>query len=541
MYRSRLPIPSLLLAWLIATAIGSAQADDPAYLTYLNDLRAQAGMTPLTTQADLAQAAASHAQYLTTNQLTGHNEDPADPGFTGVTAAERVVAAGYPSRSVSENISSGPDQDHRDSIDDLMSAIYHRHGFLAFDKDEIGGAESVYADGSTRTWVYNMGNSQLRAVCAGPEFSGSGTYYRGVCEPDIGVGADAYEGAIAAVQGENPTLVVWPPEHGTDIPPAFFEESPDPLPDYSVSGYPVSVLFNPHEVDSAGLSRLQLFRDADNHPIDNVREMNTATDPNGRFDGLQYALFPLQRLDWNSRYRVEVDYTQDGVNYSKQWTFTTRDPGVPVYTIANGERIEVASGTALAAYVPPTTAYPTLSDGGGIGWRYSSGMTVAVDFLDLNTLRIEVSGKDGDQASLTYNGAEGFVVAIVDEVVSPPTPSVLDIDGNGAVETERDLRLLLRYLFGFRGERLIYNVIDPVDCTRCRLAEIAPYLQAHRAEFDIDGNGRGLALSDGLLLLRYQADWRGDVLLAGVVDREGCTRCDAAAIEDYIAGLLAGG
>jgi hypothetical protein len=52
--------------------------------------------------------------------------------------------------------------------------------------------------------------------------------------------------------------------------------------------------------------------------------------------------------------------------------------------------------------------------------------------------------------------------------------------------------------------------------------------------FDIDGNGAEQALSDALLLLRYLFGLRGDALVSGAVGA-GCTRCDATAIEARIA------
>ena len=52
---------------------------------------------------------------------------------------------------------------------------------------------------------------------------------------------------------------------------------------------------------------------------------------------------------------------------------------------------------------------------------------------------------------------------------------------------------------------------------------------------DIDGNGAAEPLTDGLLVLRYLFGFRGATLITGAVGG-GCTRCDAPAIEAYIAG-----
>jgi hypothetical protein len=54
---------------------------------------------------------------------------------------------------------------------------------------------------------------------------------------------------------------------------------------------------------------------------------------------------------------------------------------------------------------------------------------------------------------------------------------------------------------------------------------------------DVDGDGQYLPLTDGLLLLRFGFGFTGNILIAGAVG-EACTRCDAAAIGEYLQSLL---
>jgi hypothetical protein len=54
---------------------------------------------------------------------------------------------------------------------------------------------------------------------------------------------------------------------------------------------------------------------------------------------------------------------------------------------------------------------------------------------------------------------------------------------------------------------------------------------------DIDADGSTGALTDGLLVLRYLFGFKGGVLVTGAVGA-GCTRCDAAAIEAYLATVI---
>ena len=55
--------------------------------------------------------------------------------------------------------------------------------------------------------------------------------------------------------------------------------------------------------------------------------------------------------------------------------------------------------------------------------------------------------------------------------------------------------------------------------------------------FDVDGNGKTEALTDGLLGLRYLFGLRGAELVRGAVGNDAA-RTSAAAIESYIASLM---
>ena len=93
--------------------------------------------------------------------------------------------------------------------------------------------------------------------------------------------------------------------------------------------------------------------------------------------------------------------------------------------------------------------------------------------------------------------------------------------------------MLLRYLFGFRGDTLINGAVAS-NATRNTVADIETYLQTlAQGVADIDGDGRADALTDGLLVLRYLFGFRGDTLINGAVS-SNATRISAAAIEGQI-------
>jgi hypothetical protein len=54
---------------------------------------------------------------------------------------------------------------------------------------------------------------------------------------------------------------------------------------------------------------------------------------------------------------------------------------------------------------------------------------------------------------------------------------------------------------------------------------------------DVDGNGKTLPLTDGILILRRLSGITGPALVDGAVDLAHCTRCTAEAIQTFFAGL----
>lgn len=320
------------LSLVFAVEIVQAGVFEPSDLEraygYLNQLRVRAGMTEFSPSPELETAAFNHADYLVDNFQAGHYESEGIAGFTGVDPTYRAISAGYHSIMVSENVA--PDYaDSIKSIDGLMSAIYHRFAFLDFVSNEVGvgiAKASLKEPNSRSAYVYNMGNSEYNALCEGPTFSGIGSYYPGVCKKaELNIDAIAFDNVKTKARGHNPNIVVWPAKDDYDVPPVFFEELPDPLPDYSVSGYPISVQFNPSVFTEVNVTKFKLYQVQDNHEkVQPTQLLNASNDPNERLSHLQYVLFPLARLEWNTVFRIEVEYTVDLSKETLNWHFKTR-------------------------------------------------------------------------------------------------------------------------------------------------------------------------------------------------------------------------
>ena len=116
------------------------------------------------------------------------------------------------------------------------------------------------------------------------------------------------------------------------------------------------------------------------------------------------------------------------------------------------------------------------------------------------------------------------------------TARVLDIDGNNAYDALTDGLIALRYLFGLTGPALTSGAVG-ATATRSDPVTIKAYLDSIRTSLDIDNNGSSDALTDGLLLIRFLFGLRGQALIAGAIG-PGATRITSAQIEAYITSLM---
>ena len=136
----------------------------------------------------------------------------------------------------------------------------------------------------------------------------------------------------------------------------------------------------------------------------------------------------------------------------------------------------------------------------------------------------------------TYAGSGAFSASSASTGFSVVAPTKIDIDGNGSVDALTDGLLIRRWLSGLTGAALT-NAAVGTGAARTSAADIAAYLTALRPVLDVDGNGQFDAPTDGLLIVRYLFGLRGDALVAGAV-AVGAPRNSSADIEAYIGGLL---
>ena len=402
-------------------------------LDYLNTLRQKTGLKPFAQQKQLQTAAKNHSDYMQSNHVSGHYEDSGDEGFTGIRPVNRVLYAGYPARYVLENVSSGTPT-VEESVDGLFSAIYHRFGFLSPLVDEIG----IGISPDERFYTYDMGNSTVADLCLHGTYE-TGDYYTGVCaDASRRIESDTYLNAVNGLKEDAPDLIVWPTADSTDIPPVFYEESPDPLPSHSVTGYPVSVEFNDAKFSEPPTLRLFSLEDASGSTVRKLVLMDKDNDPNHEFSGYQFALFPKNRLEWGSMYFAKLTYGYDGSVRTKRWCFSTRSLrkwAERVYRIED-ERdaaLEVVSGVRYAVYVVPEDTNDRL---GRVSYSYDT--SISFDFIDQNTFTITLTGEAGGHADLSFSNGQKIrlTIAQTDTASEPQNATCIPLDTSDNQETQ---------------------------------------------------------------------------------------------------------
>ena len=111
-----------------------------------------------------------------------------------------------------------------------------------------------------------------------------------------------------------------------------------------------------------------------------------------------------------------------------------------------------------------------------------------------------------------------------------------DFDLDGQADALTDGLLFLRHTFGLRGDSMIAGVVSGAAQLQDSVA-LTDSLDTAAQIGDVDGDGRVDALTDGLLLLRYLFGLRGDSLVNGVVSSNG-TRTTAEEIESHLGSFM---
>ncbi len=296
---------------------------DNAALDFVNQARKANKLPLLHLQSQLEKAADNHALYMAQHNLIDHEEHAGLDNFTGNRCLERITHTGYQAAICIENLSFGQ-KNWLESAQQLMSGIYHRMGFLAFDVDEIGLAcRAASQSGKKLFYNYVMGNSVLRKMCEG---SPSRKGYANVCvDKDRVIGKALFEQHNEDLAQNSGYVVLYPWPDQINVPPHFHNaEIPNPLPGIKLSGQPVSVHFNPVRLRGKTMTMVSFrLSDAAGQDVSLLPVKDKQSDP--RFSEYDFAWFPEKVLEGGHTYRVSLDGIAGGQSFTMDWAFTTAE------------------------------------------------------------------------------------------------------------------------------------------------------------------------------------------------------------------------
>jgi hypothetical protein len=267
-----------------------------------------------------------------------------------------------------------------------MSAIYHRFVFLDFAIDEIGEGISIDDKGMgfKSAYVYDIGLSKVSKLCQQEYLTLDGVFYmQNLCKDTTKyIPKDDYNRVKDDIAKTNPKMVLYPNKNQLNVNTAFFGEIPNPMPGYKVSGYPISVEINPAYFKDIKLRRFRLY---DSHGrMVRAKLFKASNDPNDMLKPYQFAIIPLQRLDYDSKYSVYFEVRTDKGTIKQKWSFFTKKFNKPLYTITKRDTtINLPKSTdTIVLYIKPKNRKDIIK-----GLKFKG--KAKVEFIDPNTIKVK--------------------------------------------------------------------------------------------------------------------------------------------------------
>lgn len=274
----------------------SYTGEDLAAYNALNAARSKCGFGYLRQNPAIDHAVADHITWMVNNNTFSHFETP---GTQGYDVSSRVQAAGYNYTQVGEVIAQRTGANKSGwgalSVRNLLAAPYHLMGMMDSNR-EIGvsvgsGATTGFASGRYAMTVIDVGASSA----VPPQVQGAGDILTYPCQ---GVTNTAYR---------------------------LSNESPNPLPGRDLLanpiGQPIFIQVKPGQ--TLALTTASITTTAGAHPVDIATTLTADTDPNRRLSANQAIIVPNAPMAPSTQYTVTINGTNNGANFTRQFTFTT--------------------------------------------------------------------------------------------------------------------------------------------------------------------------------------------------------------------------
>ncbi len=242
-------------------------------------VRGKAKLPPMDCDNAAMQSSRNHSGYIGQNGWTlTHVEVQGKPGYTGAQFWDRMAYAKYGGSPYYEVVHSVADAHEAiTGKDGWINTLYHRIPFVAYNTLDYGfGAAS--GGGQTSTMDFGSGNTAPKTA-----------------------------------------LTSWPADGDTAVWTTFHNayESPNPLPNQQVAGYPISV-----SGGGALVIATHDITDGSNAAVDHVT-MNSGNDPVKLIPAAQVYFIPKSVLSKNTKYTTHVTGTVSGAAFDVTFSFTT--------------------------------------------------------------------------------------------------------------------------------------------------------------------------------------------------------------------------
>lgn len=223
--------------------------------------------------------------------------------------------------------------------------------------------------------------------------------------------------------------------------------------------------------------------------------------------------------------------TSSGGAYVISGGFWGGGAGGALFNLAVSVAIAGSGAGAVASNPAGIACAPTC----GMTFNSVAGVTLTATPTDGNSVFTGWLGGCTGRADCTFTsaGAENVTATFAPNNAFSLS---LDVDENGAYDALTDGLLILRFLFGLTGDALTGGAIG-AEAALTTPAQIQLRLDDIRPLLDIDGNGQVDALTDGLLVIRYLFGLRGNSLVSGAIGA-GASRIAAPQIAPHLQSLL---
>lgn len=299
------PRVSTIVTTVAAPTYAVASEELSAY-SLLNAQRTSCGFGSLAQNSMLDAAALAHNDYQLRNNVSSHYESATlfPLGFTGVTPTDRVLAQGYTnagdvgdeySINRGRSIKTG---EGADAIRGLLNAPYHLMGLMTGFR-EVGISVRSNTDvGTTNANVYTHLNLAYKAA-AGQQLIASGEVKTYPCEGSVGLNR----------QLQN--------------------ETPNPVPGRNLATTPLgtAIYVQVRDGDVLTLTSASLTQISTGLPVVLRTPMNAANDPNEILKGHQAFILADSPMAANASFQAIINGTNNGVAFSRTFTFTTGSGG----------------------------------------------------------------------------------------------------------------------------------------------------------------------------------------------------------------------